>query len=129
MDKNRIDQTTAARYRLEAVEAWAYALCEAATPRRRPEPGGAKPLAAHMAPGGSATALRWPSRCPMPSSARSASQPWRPNMLLNLPNRRIRTRIYGGVGGAEPRGSPLSRFALGSMRGIASRKIEPPTRE
>ena len=28
-----VDQTTAARYRLEAVEAWAYALCEAATPR------------------------------------------------------------------------------------------------
>ena len=30
---------------------------------------------------------------------------------LNPPNRRIRTRMYGGVGGEEPRGSPLSRFA------------------
>src|SRR5713101_4595940 len=30
--------------------------------------------------------------------------------LLNPPNRRIRTRTYGGVGGAESRGSPLSRF-------------------
>jgi hypothetical protein len=28
---------------------------------------------------------------------------------LNPPNRRIRTRTYGGVGGEEPRGSPLSR--------------------
>src|SRR5208283_1424688 len=30
--------------------------------------------------------------------------------MLNPPNRRIRTRTYGGVGGEEPRGSPLSRF-------------------
>ena len=29
--------------------------------------------------------------------------------VLNLSNRRIRTRMYGGVGGEEPRGSPLSR--------------------
>src|SRR6266851_8165646 len=29
---------------------------------------------------------------------------------LNPANRRIRTRMYGGVGGEEPRGSPLSRF-------------------
>ena len=28
---------------------------------------------------------------------------------LNPPNRRIRTRTYGGVGGEKPRGSPLSR--------------------
>src|SRR3979490_1598092 len=28
---------------------------------------------------------------------------------LNPANRRIRTRTYGGVGGEEPRGSPLSR--------------------
>jgi hypothetical protein len=26
--------------------------------------------------------------------------------MLNLPNRRIRTRMYGGVGGEEPRGFP-----------------------
>jgi uncharacterized membrane protein len=30
--------------------------------------------------------------------------------MHNPSNRRIRTRTYGGVGGAEPRGSPLSRF-------------------
>src|SRR6266446_781324 len=29
--------------------------------------------------------------------------------LAFFSNRRIRTRTYGGVGGAEPRGSPLSR--------------------
>src|SRR5208282_6027693 len=34
--------------------------------------------------------------------------------MLNPPNRRIRTRTYGGVGGEEPRGSPLSRFMLAS---------------
>src|SRR3979411_2251268 len=27
----------------------------------------------------------------------------------NFSNRRLRTRTHGGVGGAEPRGSPLSR--------------------
>src|SRR5712664_2258181 len=36
--------------------------------------------------------------------------------VLNLSNRRIRTRMYGGVGGEEPRGSPISRlvFAAGA---------------
>src|SRR6266850_3861963 len=29
---------------------------------------------------------------------------------LNPANRRIRTRTYGGVGGEESQGSPLSRF-------------------
>jgi len=29
---------------------------------------------------------------------------------FNQPNRRVRTRTHGGVGGEEPRGSPLSRF-------------------
>ena len=28
---------------------------------------------------------------------------------LNPSNRRVRTRMHGGVGGVEPRGSPLSR--------------------
>ena len=31
-------------------------------------------------------------------------------------NRRVRTRTHGGVGGAEPRGSPLSRLWLGHER-------------
>jgi hypothetical protein len=41
--------------------------------------------------------------------------------VLNPPNRRIRTRTYGGVGGAEPRGSPLSRFAPASEPGFTFR--------
>ena len=31
-------------------------------------------------------------------------------------NRRVRPRTHGGVGGEEPRGSPLSRFALRPCR-------------
>src|SRR5229473_6776985 len=34
--------------------------------------------------------------------------------VLNPSNRRIRTRTYGGVGGEEPRGSPLSRSSSAS---------------
>src|SRR5260370_38150408 len=34
--------------------------------------------------------------CQMPSSPHSALQPWHPKVLLNLSNRRIRTRHYGG---------------------------------
>jgi len=36
--------------------------------------------------------------------------------MHNPANRRIRTRTYGGVGGEELRGSPLSRFVFGSKR-------------
>jgi hypothetical protein len=39
--------------------------------------------------------------------------------LLNPPNRRIRTRTSGGVGGEESRDSPLSRSPLDSKRGHA----------
>jgi hypothetical protein len=46
----------------------------------------------------------------MPSSEASASPPSMPSEPSNLANRRIRTRMYGGVGGVEPRGSPLSRL-------------------
>src|SRR5271154_3747793 len=41
--------------------------------------------------------------------------------MHNFSNRRIRTRTYGGVGGAEPRGSPLSR-SLTRMYGPAVRR-------
>src|SRR5467141_5359125 len=38
----------------------------------------------------------------------------------NFSNRRVRTRTHGGVGGAEPRGSPLSRsFTQSRTRGRA----------
>src|SRR6266568_6309746 len=36
--------------------------------------------------------------------------------VLNLSNRRIRTRMYGGVGGEELRGSSLSRSNKGTGR-------------
>ena len=45
-------------------------------------------------------------------------EPERPAMLgslqakLNQPNRRIRTRMSGGVGGGRPRGPLLSRFVI-----------------
>ena len=63
-----VDQATAARHRLEAMETRTHPLRRAATPRRRPGFGGAVAPAAHMAPGGSATAPRSPSHCLMPSS-------------------------------------------------------------
>jgi hypothetical protein len=37
--------------------------------------------------------------------------------VLNPPNRRIRSRMYGGVGGAESRDSPLSRFLYAGLTG------------
>ena len=45
--------------------------------------------------------------CPMPSGR------------LNPSNRRVRTRMHGGVGGVEPRGSPLSRL-ISTLRGISA---------
>lgn len=52
---------------------------------------------------------------------------------LNPANRRIRTRMSGGVGGAEPRGSPLSRLcaraqrhrADGALRLLGGRNVNP----
>src|SRR5216684_7152110 len=41
--------------------------------------------------------------------------------VLNPSNRRIRTRTYGGVGGEEPRGSPLSR-SLARLRHAGLRR-------
>ena len=52
----------------------------------------------------------------MPSCSRSASRPSHPTGPLNPPNRRIRTRMSGGVGGEEPRGSPLSRLGKEKAR-------------
>ena len=58
-----------------------------------------RPPAAHMAPGGSATAPPWPSHSPTPPSRRSALPLLVPTKPSNLPNRRVRTRTHGGVGG------------------------------
>src|SRR5215211_1376348 len=96
-----------------------------------PQGGPLSPLlspAAHMAPGGSRTAPRSPLPCRSPTSAHSASAP-SPNCgRLNPPNRRIRTRMSGGVGGAEPRGSPLSRYRRlhhNDFTGVASLHLQP----
>jgi len=40
------------------------------------------------------------------------------HLPLNLPNRRVRTRMHGGVGGVEPRGLPLSRLWIGGERAL-----------
>src|SRR5262249_39770082 len=68
-----------------------------------------KPPAVHMALGGSRRAPRLPLLCQMPSSVHLAWPPSRHRDMHNLPNRRIRIRMYGGVGGEESRDSPLSR--------------------
>ena len=52
-------------------------------------------------------------------AAQCPLRPDRPRIRRRRPcrltpsNRRVRTRTHGGVGGAEPRGSPLSRFRCG----------------
>src|SRR6516225_2171550 len=65
--------------------------------------------AARMAPGGSRTALRLTLLYPLAPCGPLAWLASRCRGLLNPPNRRIRTRTSGGVGGEESRDSPLSR--------------------
>ena len=48
------------------------------------------------------------------SASLHSSLPLRP---LNQPNRRVRTRTHGDVGGEKPKGLPLSRFAKVSRGG------------
>src|SRR5262249_43758324 len=68
--------------------------------------------AARMAPGGSRTALRLTLLYPLAPCGPLAWLPSRCRGLLNPPNRRIRTRTSGGVGGEESRDFPLSRSAF-----------------
>jgi hypothetical protein len=42
----------------------------------------------------------------MPSSVRLAFHYWRQPQTLNQPNRRVRTRTHGGVGGGSCKASP-----------------------
>src|SRR6266436_1883918 len=49
---------------------------------------------------------RW---CMNPNAQTTRVESFDRSALAFFSNRRIRTRTYGGVGGAEPRGSPLSR--------------------
>ena len=53
-----------------------------------------------------------------------ARQALREDIESFFSNRRIRTRTYGGVGGAEPRGSPLSR-SMAQTRSSAMSALSP----
>ena len=52
----------------------------------------------------------------LPNDLLPSSLPLPPVRPHNQPNRRVRTRTHGGVGGEGPRGSPLSRLAPPSGR-------------
>src|ERR1700720_2477426 len=54
-------------------------------------------------------AKRSPWGSPMPTSNRSVSRPCSKRVSATSRTAVVRTRMPGGVGGAEPRGSPLSR--------------------
>jgi hypothetical protein len=45
----------------------------------------------------------------------------RSSALLTWPNRRVRTRMSGGVGGEESRGSPLSQFDMRLKKVLSSK--------
>src|SRR6266480_1663007 len=99
-----------ARHRLETVEDWTDTLCRVATPRRRPGAGGTHrrlptwPLAPRAQP------------CSPHRHADNLLQITRTTFPRKSGYRIIQrtavygTRTYGGVGGEEPRGSPLSRL-------------------
>jgi len=79
-----------------------------------------KPPAAHMALGGSRTARRSPLPCQLRSSAHSAWLPSRHGGPHNLPNRRIRTRTYGGVGVAPCKCVEVCRLRWRPRQSLAS---------
>ena len=54
---------------------------------------------------------------PSAKSKRTSDRHW-----LKSRNRRMRTRMYGGVGGEEPRGFPLSRLGTDPGLALATRK-------
>ena len=116
-----VDTAAASRRRLEALEAWAYPLRGAAPPRGQQDPGGQDreqrpwPVAGQSQPGA------------LHRAAQRFLRPARPRIRRRRPcrltpsNRRVRTRTHGGVGGEEPRGSPLSRFRYGPADDSAPR--------
>src|SRR5262249_5566767 len=85
-----------------------------------------QPLEAHAAPGGSATAPPSPLLCQSASSGHPGCRASPTSALHNPANRRIRTRMSGGVGGEESQGSPLSRFSTASLRGVRSTPKQSP---
>jgi hypothetical protein len=92
---------------------YAHGASEATWQHRQPE--------AHTDRGGSAAVQHSAMPCLTPTLRRwdYPNSPF--EATLNQPNRRVRTRTHGGVGGAEPRGSPLSRL---SIEKLASREKE-----
>ncbi|MGY4465132.1 RNA-directed DNA polymerase [Bradyrhizobium sp. LB9.1b] len=105
-----LDQWIRRRLRAIAWKQWKRGRTRFAELRRR---GVGRDLAAQTAgsPHGPwRRALRLTLPCKLSSSGHSAWLPSRLRDPHNPPNRRIRTRTYGGVGGATPRGVPLSRF-------------------
>ena len=50
----------------------------------------------------------------MPCSVRLAFRHWLGLQILNLPNRRVRTRTHGGVGGGSCEASPYPDNRAGS---------------
>ena len=112
----RLDQWT--RRRLRAV-AWTYwkrgrtRFRGAAPPRRQQDPGGQDRWQCPWPVAGQ------PQPCALYRAAQRLLRPARPRFRRRRPcrltpsNRRVRTRTHGGVGGEEPRGSPLSRLRYG----------------
>ena len=113
-----LDQWIRRRLRAIAWKQWkrgTYPLCRAATPRRRPGPGGAN--------------RRQPAR-PLAAQQQPRAHHRAPKRLLRLARPRVprgpqgrlirRTAVYGPVctvvWEGEPRGSPLSRFLIPSAR-------------
>src|SRR5471030_2721840 len=74
--------------------------------------------------GGSATVPLCNARSPIAISAPSVFHRYAHSRSTD-PNRRVRTRTHGGVGGVGPRGLPLSRFAFGFVCFVLAR---PPRR-
>ena len=88
-------QAAAPRHRLAAMEAWAYPLCGAASPRGQQAPGGENrrqcpwPMAAQQQP----RALLRPAKRFLHSAW--SRLPREPCRSLNPSNRRVRTRMHG----------------------------------
>ena len=74
-----------------------------------------KPPGVPTARGASQTRPPWPSLCRMLTLPSSDSRLWSCGRL-NPPNRRMRTRMSGGVAGEAGRPVPLCRFMLTPLR-------------
>src|ERR1700730_6017142 len=105
-----MDPATAARPRLEAMEKRANSLCETATLRRRRCSGGTTrqqrkgPWGAEQQPGARQSPIERRTQIARPCNCCGTSAG------LICRTAVYATRTYGGVGGEESRGSPLSRF-------------------